>query len=642
MNTLAPQGIKIHTDYADWSFNKRQTMQHELLNSLELKIDAVRTQLESAAKSKKNAFDTLYSRLLSVRKRKDQVKTDYIGIKHREQTLRVSLEQLSAAAAAAKRNVLSQQNQQPPTRPENKPSSSSTTATPPPHQVICTGVCLKRGTYLQHKWRTRWVELTTTSLRYFCSEFDSVRRDAFPRGLILIKHLTECTLGESKIIHNRVQQTFLVRGTLVNGSPVEFMLATEEPSAIRWVSRIHRVMSRTKFQTTSHHPPAHHPSTSTSTSTSTTTTTPIDSNAQNARRVKSETDLHMRREERDGCQEELLLLLQQRENVASNLRDLKGIESALLGPLLLQSRYNLTPPPPLPQPHHSHHVQGNNTNRIVGRGRRRNRGGGYRETKYNSNGSANSHGSTNSHGSHDSKTSKTSASSSNGNGRATFRFATELFTPKNKSSKHNRKNPNININSTNSKSAKNNTNNNAPTMLHFHHHHNNNSFLNASSSSSKHVSNQAIWEEGTGFFLGQEPTKNPSDFESSTVTKLNEAIRKLLTVGESINASETEEDRNVIRQVLNADLKKKQLWRVLERLVVERENTKRRLDRLTQRSARFEDTALLTTQSRGGNGSYTTSTTRSSTSTATTGSPRNISTDSFSTVGDLFEINLDS
>ena len=69
---------------------------------------------------------------------------------------------------------------------------------------------------------------------------------------------------------------------------------------------------------------------------------------------------------------------------------------------------------------------------------------------------------------------------------------------------------------------------------------------------------------------------------------MNNAIRALLTL--PMDASDTEEDRNCLRHVLNMDVQKKRLWRVLERLVIERERTKRRLCNLTQRSDRFEET----------------------------------------------------
>ena len=344
---------------------------------------------------------------------------------------------------------------------------------------------------MQHKWRARWVELTTESLRYFCSEFDSVRIDALPRGEIQIINLTDCTLGNKQMIKNPMTkviqhlQTFIIKGLTENGNAIEFMLAAEDSSAIRWVSRIHRVMTQKRtstFNTVT--PPQSNPNSLINSGRNKYQAKSMIVNQTNdsGTLASSEESLHMAREKRDGCQDELLSLLQQREKIASRLRDLKGIESALLGPLSLQGKYKLgssstsSPPSTSPNRQKLHRVKAKNKG-VSGRHKRLSNV----ETKIDNTGSAGSTGSTGS------------------NGRATFRFATDVLKPEIKMSYDCGRN-NINTH-----------------MSHYN--------SSSSSTSSKYVSNQAVWEESTSFFLGQEPTQNPSDVKSIMVKKLNEAIR---------------------------------------------------------------------------------------------------------------------
>ena len=571
-------------------------MQSELLESLEDRIANVRDQLEDAAKQKKIAFDKVYGCLMRVKEHKHEVESEYVAVKSREHQLRTSLESLSASAAAAKTEVFARQkeNTNVPQPSKTSISTTSTTSTNSPttpttttrEQVICTGVCLKRGTYLQHKWRARWVELTTTGLRYFCSEFDSVRRDAWPRGSITVDLLTECRLGGQKSIKSpstgkpQPLQTFVVRGGRNDGATVEFMLATEEAAAIRWVSRIHGVMNRRKFQNTK--------STSRggggSMASNTARSIDFSSGSSTVSISSAVDDLHRAREERDACQESLLLLLQSREEIASRLRDLKGIEAALLGPLLLQERYGLTAPP-------SRYLRSCISQ--VG-------------SPVKSASSRNQRGATKSSSSSSSSTTTTTTLASAA--RTRLKRATTNFL----------RSSNLNYHNHNSSSSR-------ELFSTFQ----TETTTSSNNSASKYVSNQAVWEEGTSFFLGQEPQKNAAGKRSLTETKLNEAIVSLLTLGESMNASDTETDRDALRRVLTADAQKKRLWRVLERLVVERERTKRRLNRLTQRSERFEDTPA----------SLLMSAAPARCAAAESSSKRNHSTDL--AVGPLFEINLD-
>ena len=56
-----------------------------------------------------------------------------------------------------------------------------------------------------------------------------------------------------------------------------------------------------------------------------------------------------------------------------------------------------------------------------------------------------------------------------------------------------------------------------------------------------------------------------------TFQKITEATKSLLCMGEVMDAADTEEDRMALRRVLQADMEKKRIWRVLEQIVVERE-----------------------------------------------------------------------
>jgi len=67
-----------------------------------------------------------------------------------------------------------------------------------------------------------------------------------------------------------------------------------------------------------------------------------------------------------------------------------------------------------------------------------------------------------------------------------------------------------------------------------------------------------------------------------TFQKITEATKSLLCMGEVMDAADTEEDRMALRRVLQADMEKKRIWRVLEQIVVERERTRLRLERLSK------------------------------------------------------------
>ena len=597
-------------------------MQNELLTTLETRIENVREQLEEAAKDKKLAFDQLYNRLLQVRSTKQQIETEFNAIKVHEQQLRSSLEQYSAQAASAKTKVLSsrqefntatssnlqhnrskddptqQQDQRSSQSPSKSNSISNSKSSERSHlvpslnsttqQVICTGVCLKRGTYLQHKWRARWVELTTTTLRYFCSEFDSVRRDAWPRDSIQIKDLIDVRLGDIKTITNPVTkkketlQTFVVQGIRQNNKnkKVEFILAAKDASAIRWVTRIHRLMHRrnvTNNTTTT--------KSKKSTTTTTNATTTATASATNTMHTESmecnttietvqefaqsialaEEQLLAAREHRDTCQETLLNVLQHREEIASTMRDVQGIEQALLEPLLLQSRFKLAPlsnatskkttdglhlESKSTASHSSHSLHSSHSSRLRSQSQQHHHINKNKNVRNNN------------------KMNQSMSSSSSIMVRNIFRMATDFSNhrPPSSTSSVSKEKASVASNYLGSGSGS----------------------STGSSTNGKYISNCAVWEEGTSFALGQEPKKNSIDAKSLTVKKLNNAIRALLTL--SMDASDTEEDRNCLRHVLNMDVQKKRLWRVLERLVIERERTKRRLCNLTQRSDRFEET----------------------------------------------------
>ena len=96
-------------------------------------------------------------------------------------------------------------------------------------------------------------------------------------------------------------------------------------------------------------------------------------------------------------------------------------------------------------------------------------------------------------------------------------------------------------------------------------------------------SHAAMWEEGTSFLMGkQQPANQKQDLRGVTFQKITEAMRSLLRMGEVMDAADTEEDRMALRRLLEADMDKKRIWRVLERLVVEKERTRLRLERLSQ------------------------------------------------------------
>lgn len=591
----------VHEDYADWSFQKRYTETSALHRSLEEQICNVRGELEAAAIAKRVAFDNLYQRLLHARERRTVVEQALNDIKQKEIEERKLLEFYSAKAANAKDKVVRHHMAKHTAATQFKSSTdgdasehiSSKEQGLSLHQkllewrsenIVYTGNCLKRGTYLRNRWRPRWFELTTTSLRYFVSEYDSVRRDVWPRGCIDIANISECRLVEKRPLRDpktgsmQIFHTFMICGQQRNRNSdakrrqslpekkyhdsnarqahldqVEFYLAAEQSDAVQWVSRIHRLMNRMRSRPGS---------AASSPERKAAIMSGSPESAQSA-----EAKLNHAREIRDECQENLLAILKSRENLLSRRRDLKCLEKALLGPLRLQNRFNLES-----ESESTLSETPNNQKKFLSTTSSP-QGLNLSETPSHYKSSRRAKEKSQNFG--ESSRNKTRQGFFD-NGSDFVKWTRELLIPWHKQSNYSdQKFDSCESQGKSVAKQGNGIGRSNSKMV---------TALNSTRSSwgSNLDSHNAKWGEDTIFMLGCQQNQKRENMTGLIFRRITEATRSLLCMGEVMNAADTEEDRDALRKLLEADVKKKHLWRVLERLVVQKERTRVRLDSLSR------------------------------------------------------------